>query len=88
MAVPVKTDPTFKPETPKILFRGRYVSFSTNIQTLELSPWDIDHEGKRFLMMKPFVSSGEAAAAAAAAPQRINIVLNWLEELKQRVPLK
>jgi hypothetical protein len=29
------------------------------------------------------------AAPAAAAPRpKINIVLNWLEELKQRVPVK
>jgi eukaryotic-like serine/threonine-protein kinase len=72
MAVSVKIAPTFSFETPKILFHGRY------------SAWDISPDGKRFLMIKP------SEAAAPAAPeerslQRINIVLNWFEELKPRV---
>jgi len=41
-------------------------------------------DGKRFLMMKESGSS----ASAARGPRRINIVLNWTEELKQRVPVK
>jgi hypothetical protein len=41
------------------------------------------HDGKRFLMMKEV-----SAASAGGGPQKINIVLNWLEELKQRVPVK
>jgi hypothetical protein len=36
------------------------------------------------------IKEGRAAgdASAAEAPRRINIVLNWFEELKQRVPGK
>jgi hypothetical protein len=34
-------------------------------------------------MMKAF----EAEASTLEAPRKINIVLNWLEELKQRVPV-
>jgi hypothetical protein len=48
--------------------------------------WDIDPStGKRFLMMKEDASS--AKAAITEAPRKIRIVLNWTEELKQRVPV-
>jgi serine/threonine protein kinase len=43
-------------------------------------------DGKRFLMMKPMQSTEKAPEAEI--PRRINIVLNWFEELKQRVPAK
>ncbi len=85
MAVSVTTEPSFNiVGTPKMLFRGTYVSA---LPGPDGTPWDIHPDGKRFLMMKPPVSTG-AAPAAAAGPQKINIVLNWFEELKQRVPVK
>jgi Tol biopolymer transport system component len=45
-------------------------------------PWSPD--GKRFLMMK---ETG-ATTSSDEGPRKINIVLNWFEELKQRVPVK
>jgi hypothetical protein len=86
MAVSVKTEPTFSLETPKMLFRGTFVSVSSSLGTFEPNPWDISSDGKRFLMIKPPAST--SAAPAAAGPRRINIVVNWFEELKQQVPLK
>jgi eukaryotic-like serine/threonine-protein kinase len=80
MAASVRTDPTFSFETPGALFRGTYVSES------ETSYWDISPDGKRFLMIKPPASTG--AVPTAEGPRKINIVLNWFEELKQRVPVK
>jgi serine/threonine protein kinase/Tol biopolymer transport system component len=80
--VPVKTDPGFSYETRKQLFQKPYVSADMGISILEIHPWDIRPDGKRFLMMK------ESEPAAADLPQRINIVLNWFEELKQRIPVK
>jgi serine/threonine protein kinase/dipeptidyl aminopeptidase/acylaminoacyl peptidase len=82
MAVSVETEPIFKAGKPETLFRGTYVRFSTS----ERQPWDISPDGKRFLMIKPPGSTG--AATTAAGPRRINIVVNWFEELKQRVPTK
>jgi serine/threonine protein kinase len=76
MAVAVQTEPTFKPGKTETLFRGTYAA----------EEWDISHDGKRFLMIKPPASTG--AALAAAGPRKINIVLNWFEELKQRLPVK
>jgi serine/threonine-protein kinase len=79
MAVSVKTDPTFSFETPATLFQITDVtSFA-----LDPHPWDISPDGKRFLMMKE-----TAAPEESAGPRRINIVLNWSEELRQRAPLK
>jgi hypothetical protein len=57
-----------------MLFAGPY----------ELSPatspnYDVSADGQRFLMLKP-------AEASETAPTQINVVLNWFEELKRRVP--
>jgi serine/threonine protein kinase len=78
MAVPVETEPTFKPGKPAVLFRGTNVS-SRGIDVADFTYWDINPDGKRFLMLED---------AAVEGPRKINIVLNWLEELKQRVPVK
>ncbi len=77
MAAPVRAGPTFGYETPKKLFQGTYV-----ISPVEGYGWDISHDGKRFLMIK------EEGSPASPGPRKINIVLNWTEELKQRVPVK
>ena len=81
MAVSVETGPTFSLGTPKALFRGTYVGGGVSVG----SPWDISPDGKRFLMMKEVAST---AKPAAEAPRKINIVINWFEELKQRAPAK
>ena len=81
MTVGVETEPTFKPGNPKILFKGKYL-FSTNGYIF----WDISPDGKRFLLLKPNASAGAAPAEAGHRP-KINIVLNWFEELKGRVPV-
>jgi Tol biopolymer transport system component/predicted Ser/Thr protein kinase len=84
MAVPIIADKTYNAGSPKVLFRGTYVAASFVGGNRELSPWDINPDGKRFLMMK----QGGSGTSAGGGPRRINIVLNWLEELKQRVPMK
>jgi hypothetical protein len=82
MAVSVRTDPGFSiVGTPQVLFRGTYVSAYPSDGT----PWAIHPDGKRFLMIKP---PGAPSSAAPAPRPKINIVLNWHEELKQRVPAK
>ncbi len=45
--------------------------------------FDISPDGKRLLMMFP---ADQSDSAEPARPQ-INIVLNWFEELKERVPV-
>ena len=75
MAVDIATRPSFAAGKARVLFAGPY----------ELSPatspdYDVSPDGQRFLMLKP------AEAGEAAAPTQINVVLNWFEELKRRVP--
>jgi hypothetical protein len=82
MAVAVKKEHTFSLGLPTVLFRGTYASIAAS--SGDLSPWDVSPDGKRFLMMK---QTG-ASTAQGSGPRRVNIVLNWLEELKQRVPVK
>jgi hypothetical protein len=43
-------------------------------------PWDVDPSGERFL----FVRAPEAAVGGTEP--RIDVVVNWFEELKRRVP--
>jgi len=53
-----------------------------------LAPYEITSRlgkgGKRFLMIR----KAGVVTSAGEAPWKINTVLNWLEELKQRVPVK
>jgi serine/threonine-protein kinase len=81
MSVPVDAKAVFSLGSPQLLFRGTYVA----AYPADGTPWDIHPDGKRFLMIKPPVSTG---GQTAEQPRKINIVLNWTEELKQRVPIK
>jgi serine/threonine-protein kinase len=74
MAVRVETEPVFTAGKPETLFEGTYAQ------------WDISPDGKRFLMIKPGDST--EAGSPAEIPRKIVVVLNWLEELKKRVPVK
>jgi len=74
MAVAVRTDRDFNSEKPEILF-------STSAPS---GYWDVSRDGKRFLM----IEAAESAGTPAGTPAKINVVLNWTEELKQRVPVK
>ena len=81
MAASVKTGSSFSiVGAPRVLFQGTYVSSGSR----DGIPWDISPDGKRFLMMKP---SG-ASTSASGGPRKVNVVVNWLEELKKRVPVK
>jgi serine/threonine-protein kinase len=73
MAVDVTTQPIFSAGKPKMLFEGPYVPTPRSFPDYDVSP-----DGQRFLMLK--------ANERAQAPAQINIVLNWFEELKQKVP--
>jgi Tol biopolymer transport system component/predicted Ser/Thr protein kinase len=74
MAVDVTTQPSFSAGKPKMLFEGPYVPTPVSFPNYDVSP-----DGQRFLMLKSIDQS-------QAAPTQINVVLNWFEELKQKVP--
>jgi Tol biopolymer transport system component len=81
MSVAVETKTAFSHGTPKLLFKSNYAGAGATSGI----PWDIHPDGKRFLMMK----SLEATSSTGPAPHpKITVVVNWFEELKQRVPVK
>ncbi len=47
-------------------------------------PYDITPDGQRFLMVFP---ADQADSVAETPDEHIHIVLNWFEELKERVPV-
>jgi serine/threonine-protein kinase len=74
MAVDIATQPGFAAGRPRVLFEGRYNPAQGTTPNYDVSP-----DGQRFLMIKP-------SEAGEVAPTQINVVLNWFEELKRRVP--
>jgi serine/threonine protein kinase len=81
MAVEIETEPSFSPGKPTVLFKGIYASYPT---LLQYALWDIHPNGKKFLMVKLAPQSDDESASESS--REINIVLNWLEELKERIP--
>jgi len=75
MAVDIATQPGFAAGKPRMLFEGPYVPTPVTFPNYDVSP-----DGQRFLMLKP-TETGEGG------PVQINVVLNWFEELKQKVPV-
>jgi len=71
MAVDYTAQPTFSAGKPKMLFQGPYTPTPRSTSDYDVSP-----DGQRFLMLR----------AAEQVPGQINVVLNWFEELKQKVP--
>jgi Tol biopolymer transport system component len=74
MAVQVTTQPSFSVGKPRLLFQGTYLTTPLTSPNYDVSP-----DGQRFLMLK-------ASDQTRVAPTQINVVLNWFEELKQKVP--
>jgi Tol biopolymer transport system component len=74
MAVDIASQPSFTAGKPRVLFQGQYLPTPATFPNYDVSP-----DGQRFLMLKP-------SEQEQAAPTQINVVLNWFEELKQKVP--
>jgi serine/threonine-protein kinase len=78
MAVTVAAQPAFSAGKPTVLFEGDY-EVSEFPQTGVA--YDVSADGGRFLMVKP------VGDRTPTAPVQLNIVLNWFEELRRRVPV-
>ena len=74
MAVEVHTQPAFSAGTPQLLFTGKYQASPNGVAAYDVSP------DARLLKIQP--TSSEQATT------QINVVINWPEELKRRVPTK
>ena len=76
MAVPIDTDQTLSPGTARVLFDGPYRwgdGFGANA-------FDVASD-ERFLMIR------DDSVLNENEPAEVTIVLNWFEELKERVPV-
>ena len=73
VSVPVSLQPVFHVGSPSTLFHGRY------LVNWPARSYDVSADGKRFLM----VTRQEQPQPRTA---HMSLILNWFEELKQRVP--
>jgi eukaryotic-like serine/threonine-protein kinase len=73
MAVEYEGQQSFSPGKPKELFEGPYALTPRSFPDYDVSP-----DGQRFLMVKP---------SEEQQTSQIVVVQNWVEELKQKVPM-
>ncbi len=74
MVVEVTTQPNFAHGSPKALFEGQFFTAEAGNTTYDVAP-----DGQHFLMIQP----GEPEQGVT----QINVVQDWFEELKERVPV-
>jgi hypothetical protein len=74
MSLPVTTAQGFSTGTPRKLFQGRFTTSSPS------RSYDVAPDGRRFIMVQP----QEQAPMPVA---QVVVVVNWVEELKQKVPV-
>ena len=74
MSVAVDTQPTFTASTARPLFEGRPATLSADVTAL----YGIAPDGQHFIMAK--------GAEAESGSRQVQVVLNWMEELKRQVP--
>ena len=81
MALAVQTTNSFEVGTTTPLFQDKYMQ----VGPASGRGYDVDADGQLFLMLKP--TDLTAAEGVSLPTPQINIVLNWFEELKERVPV-
>jgi hypothetical protein len=78
MVVDIIMEPTFSSSRPRVLFQMDPYEISAVIRS-----YDVALDDKRFLLIK----SDENDPIEKHVSQ-LNVILNWFEELKQRVPVE
>jgi serine/threonine-protein kinase len=78
MVVDIRTQPTFSAGKPRLLFEAPRAALSPRAGLG--ADYSVSADGQRFLMVRP-------REQAQTALTQINVVTNWFEELKQRVPV-
>jgi serine/threonine-protein kinase len=81
-AVPIATGTIFQEGNPTKILSTKYFPGATSLG-LDLRGYDVSPDGQRFLMIK----ETPAERSSTATPSVI-VVLNWIEELKSRLPAK
>ena len=78
MGIDITTEPTFTFGNEQVLGMQGFFSPRGGIKAYDITP-----DGQRFLMIFP----QGGADSTESSSQQINVVLNWFEELKERVPV-
>jgi serine/threonine protein kinase/Tol biopolymer transport system component len=74
MSVTIRSQSPFRVDPPRVMFRASPGEYDA---TTPLRSWDVSPDGKRFLLMR--------VQAADRLVTTVNVVLNWIDELKRRV---
>ena len=83
MVVEVRTQPSFTASRPRLLWKGHYspgMSSSCGAPGVTSFNYDVTLDGQRFLMVKDLYQD--------VASNRILVVVNWTQELAQRMAQK
>jgi hypothetical protein len=72
--VDITTGPPITVGTPRVIFKRRYTRGDGVWPNYDVTP-----DGRRLLMIR---------STAQDAPSRVNVVLNWLDDLKPLAPSK
>jgi Tol biopolymer transport system component len=80
MVTPVTTTAGFSAGQPRLLFRGPSVPEYGGLLNPNVGSFDVAPDGRRFVMIAP----DESRPAAT----ELNLVQNWFEELKAKVPVR
>ena len=78
----VQTGPSFLRGRPEELFVVDENGLRTGPEIFVGPLWDITPDGERFVMVLP-----NTRTDAFSGVEQINVVINWFEELKERVPV-
>ena len=77
MAVKMSTKPTLSAGEPQVLFEKQYFGVGPNPSSIT---FDVSSDGKRFLVIKE--------PEQLSSVTQIDVVMNWIEELKRAVPTR
>ena len=83
VAVEIRTQPTFTFGKPRPLPIAEGVQFGGTGRQYDITP-----DGKQFIVVLDASTSATPAGTRRPPPTQINVILNWQEELKARVPAK
>ena len=80
MAVDIRTNPAFQAGQPRALFELRGSAAPANAgPTVFGGEWDVAPDGAHFVVIK---------APERGAGTKLQVVTDWFEELRQRVPVR
>jgi hypothetical protein len=80
MAVPISTSPAFSAGKPTRLFSISRLAGQGNGR-----PYDVSNDGRRFIVVKEAPPARDSASAAVTP---LVFVVNWIEELKAKLPVR